>query len=357
MNQADRLIEQIIPLLTKELLELLAHASLASPIARLKIYYYDTHAPSLYLLGYALTVSDRHSIMANEGPRAVRKIWCDDRTIEVALGLSGDSRAKSQLDQLYELMAAQKNATLSRRLATQLCISLNAMAWPDSIHVADEFIAYPTNGTDRYCDEYEDICASVPGEKLATLQELGLMGKGERNWDTRENFPTKAEFISKLNASINSKPIEQRVSDWIRALDSTFAGTDPDFKMMGIESEIPLHQLTSIGPDSAMPLLMLASKWAERIEEWEDGWNPTDNIPDRMYEIIEFVSDQVEANNNTHKLLSHVLMKSQQYPHLGLSFACCNALHKLFNGYPAPKKGQYPDYRPGNLVEFTSRIA
>jgi len=354
MEKHDSIINQLVPLLAEDTFSALANAHCDSPIVRLKLYYYDTHAPSCYLLGYALTETCRSSIMETDGPEALRNLWCDDKSVEVELGLSGERRMLQLLADLYDLMC--ESESLSRELATRLSIHLNSIKWPETVSTADDFVAYPTNGTDHGCDVYEDICNCVPAEKLSLWRSRGFLGEGELDWDARPNFPTISEFVSNLVKRIETLPTEQQVSAWIQVLEKVMAGTDAEMKRMGLTAETPLGYLEQRGTESAMPLLEFAARWSETIGTWEDGWSPTPGIPDQMYRIIDFARENVDGSSQAHDLIKQVLLNAQHYQYLGLSYACCAALHQLFDGYPEPIKGGYPDERPKNLAAFTSQI-
>lgn len=358
MNDPTPTIEELVPLLAQEAIAAFEQQSFASPVVRLKLYYYDTCAPSCYFLGHALTAADRTAIMESDGPNALETLWRRDRGAEVMLGTSEGTRTSALLTSLYEMMSEEEDASLSRQLATRLCVYLNSLAWPSSLTISDDFVAYPTNGTDHGCDVYDDICNAIPAGTLVLLRDRGFLGEGERNWDTRPNFPTAADFIEGMQVRIDSLAKEERVPAWIQILDETLAGTNPEIKMMGVKAETPLRFLKMLGRDSAMSLLVLAAKWSERIETWENGWEPTPNIPDRMCEIIDFVRKNADASDEAERLLTHVLHRCQGYQEMGLPLYCCNALYHLFDGYPVPIESDgYPDCRPTNLGAFTSSDA
>lgn len=352
MKKHDRIIDELVPLLAEDTFSALGNAHSDSPYVRLKLYYYDTHAPSCYLLGYALTDAGRSSIMGSDGPGALRNIWCDDKNVEVELGLSGAPRLLQLLADLYDLMG--NDESLSRELATRLSMHLNAVKWPEIVSIADDFVSYPANGTDHGCDVYEDIRNSVPAKKLSLWRSRGFLGKDELHWDTRLDSLTLDEFISKLVERIEALPTERQVAAWIQVLDKVMAGTDAEMKMVKLSPFTPFRYLTERGNESALPLLELAAKWSESIDIWEDDHHPTPGIPDQMYEIIDFARENVDSSSRSHDLIRQVLRHAQHHQYLGLSHACCEALHQLFDGYPEPIEGEYPDERPKNLAAFTS---
>ena len=109
--------------------------------------------------------------------------------MEVTVGLKDESRCKPYFAQAYEMMGLsvqeRKIANLceqaneaSRLLAQALSRHLNELDWSEVCPVSDDFIVYAQNGTDRGCDGYEDLIASVPKQKLELLIARGFMGAG-----------------------------------------------------------------------------------------------------------------------------------------------------------------------------------
>ncbi len=69
---------------------------------------------------------------------------------------------------------------MSRRLPSALSWHLNSIEWERGMQCYDDFIVYAQNGTDYGCNCYQDLVASVPGQKLELLRSRGFLGQGRR---------------------------------------------------------------------------------------------------------------------------------------------------------------------------------
>jgi hypothetical protein len=185
----SELFERLLPLLVDETLAQVRALSLDGPLARLKLWYYDTHAPACYFLAHGITQRERQRMLDNDGREALYQIWDGTGSIEFEIGLSGASRPL--LEQVYERMAydpdeggelqeGEYGESLSGVLAQMFARRLNEIDWAQYCAVTDDFIVYSQNGTDYGCYCYEDLCASVPTEKLDLLRSRRLMGPGEQ---------------------------------------------------------------------------------------------------------------------------------------------------------------------------------
>lgn len=351
MTDQEQLIESLVGPLVQETALAFSKLAFASPVVRFRVEYYDTCAPAAYFLCHALTAREREEILSSVGEEALRMIWDSHRGTEIILGRS--DATKPLLAKLYEQLCAEPNATLTRKMATRLCETLNTILWPENLQVADEFIAYSANGTDHGCDVYEDICNAVPDEKRELLSQLGLMGRKERDWDVRTDVTPTHVVVEQMVERIGAFDKQEQIEQWLRVLEGTLSGSDAGLKRTGVNPKTPLGYLVDFGSDAATPLLKFAARWTKRIEIWADGWEPTPDVPSHMCSIIEFVGEQGMADAETERLLVHVLSKSVDYPFLGLSEACCEALHQLFEKYPEPEAtGNWEDLRPHNLNDF-----
>ena len=197
MNEnIQKLINDSLPIMVSEVLAHAKELKLSSPLARLKFWYYDTCAPKCYFIGSALTEADRVRILRDDGVNAAYNLWNGSGSIEITVGLKDESQCTPYFAQAYEMMGLsaqeRENANLSeqanevsRLLAQALSRHLNKLDWSEVCSVTDDFIVYAQNGTDRGCDCYEDITASVPKQKLELLIARGLMGEGS-NYDSIE---------------------------------------------------------------------------------------------------------------------------------------------------------------------------
>lgn len=202
----DEFIASALPSMATEVVAQARRLRIDSPLCRLKFWYYDTCAPSCYLLGDALRAADRERIVATEGINAGDQLWDGSGPIEISVGLSDDSPCTSVLAKAYnamcmdasELHAAglpESAAYMSRWLAQSLSRYLNEPGWDTVCPVTDDFIVYAQNGTDYGCDCYEDIVASVPSEKLDLLRSRGFLGHGDYYSDIAATSETPSEML------------------------------------------------------------------------------------------------------------------------------------------------------------------
>ena len=195
MNESiDKLIDESLSLMVSEVVEQAENLKLSSPLARLKFWYYDTSAPKCYFSGSAITEADRVRILRDDGINAAYNLWDGPGSIEITVGLKDESQCKSYFSQAYEMMSlsaqerkianlSEQANEVSRLISQALSRHLNQFDWSEVCSVTDDFIVYAQNGTDRGCDCYADIVASVPKQKLELLIARGLMGAGH-NYDS-----------------------------------------------------------------------------------------------------------------------------------------------------------------------------
>jgi hypothetical protein len=189
----DRLIAEVVPILADEVFAIATRLRTPSPMFRLKFWYYDTCAPCCYFLAHGLTASERDDILRYDGINAGSNLWNRMGSIEFDVGdlSERETPSKALMAKAYEYMAMdsdERNAAgltadalvMSRLIAQSLSWHLNQVKWQQVCSVTDDFIVYAQNGTDYGCDCYEDIVASVPGQKLELLRSRGFLGLGER---------------------------------------------------------------------------------------------------------------------------------------------------------------------------------
>jgi hypothetical protein len=189
----DQLITEAVPILADEVCATAMRLRVSSPMFRLKFWYYDTHAPCCYFLAHGLTAADRDDSLRHDGINAGYNIWDQTGSIEFDIGdlSERETPSKAFMAKAYEYMSMDRNErnaagltddalVMSRLIAQRLSWHLNQLNWQKVCSVTDDFIVYAQNGTDYGCDCYEDIVASVPGQKLELLRQRGFMGQGDR---------------------------------------------------------------------------------------------------------------------------------------------------------------------------------
>ncbi len=281
-------ISELVPLLIDETISTLQRKKLKSPLARIKMYYYDTCAPCCYLQCNALTIAKRQELLDTTGPQAISEIWRSDEGIEFTLGLNKKSPSFPLMATLYEMLSAEDNATLTRRLATELSIAMNRYAWPETLSISDDFVAYPTNGTDHGCYVYEDFCKAIPAKRRALLTKRELLGKDNRTWDRRVNFPTLHEYLLQIEAKIQPLPRAEQLQARLEMFDELLSG-ERNLNMMGVKPSMVLDRLRVLTPDCVMPLLQFVVRWSKSIDTWASIYNRHWSIDTALCEALEVV--------------------------------------------------------------------
>ena len=90
----------------------------------------------------------------------------------------------AQFDRIYELLCEDEDGNMApfRQLIQQVARDLNFTDWTRYCRVTDDFVVVPADGSQHYCDDYEDILASVPESRLELLRSRRVLGPPE-HWD------------------------------------------------------------------------------------------------------------------------------------------------------------------------------
>ena len=159
------------------------------PVYCLRIWYFSGcndgyRLPSLLLAPEAA----RRRALAEYGNTAPHHLWCAD---ELTGGRTGahmaetvDAELAASLRRWYDLQPggdddAAELAPL-RAMVQRVAARLNARPWGDDLPVTDDFVVFAADGTHEFCDDYGEMVASVPTERVALLRSRGLLG--ERVW-------------------------------------------------------------------------------------------------------------------------------------------------------------------------------
>ncbi|MFN7735297.1 MAG: hypothetical protein ACK5O8_04210, partial [Pirellula sp.] len=149
----DQLISESVPALADEVLAAAMRLRISSPMFRLKLWYYDTHAPCCYFLAHGLTVAERDDILRYDGINAGYNIWDQTGSIEFDIGDLSERETPSKpfMAKAYEFMSMDRSArnaagltddalVISRLIAQRLSWHLNQLSWQNVCNVTDDFI-------------------------------------------------------------------------------------------------------------------------------------------------------------------------------------------------------------------------
>jgi hypothetical protein len=67
-----------------------------------------------------------------------------------------------------------------RRTIRRVCRQLNQFDWTTVRSVTDDFVVFPADGSHTFYDDYGDLVASVPPERIELLRQRGYLGRADR---------------------------------------------------------------------------------------------------------------------------------------------------------------------------------
>ena len=188
--------ERLAPLLVAAIPQAVASLKLGKPICAVRIYYYDSHAPSTYLLLRTVSAERRDQIVASKGRDAPFTLWssgedCGDGQVE--LPTDPPRREDKLIAQLFaevydqlcgdEDDAEEQTMIAFRAMLQQVSRELNVRDWYRCCPVTDDFIVAPADGSQHFADDYEDLAQGVPPERLELLRSRRLLGPDAERWD------------------------------------------------------------------------------------------------------------------------------------------------------------------------------
>jgi hypothetical protein len=158
---------------------------IAQPVYCLRIWYYGTdidgdRTPSLTFKTDAL----RQQLLRDKGKKAPYYIWCADEyesgddVINTPLVDVTISRLCSEwfLGLPQGLLPDDTELVPLRETIQRVARELNHLDWRQYASVTDDFVVFPADGSHSFCDDYGELVASVPPEKLARLRSRSLLG-------------------------------------------------------------------------------------------------------------------------------------------------------------------------------------
>ena len=349
--------DQLIPLLIDAIPRSIAALRLSESICCLRVYYYDTHAPSAYLLLKPVTESFRNQLLASQGRSALFYLWGSGEPKgdgpQTILGDSDADRATAELfNRIYELLCDDENRHMPayRQALHRVAQQLNARDWSQICPVTDDFVVVPADGSMHFVDELADIAGSIPSASLELLRSRGLLGP-EGHWDRRPGFSygeeeqaESARRVQEIEERVRAMPQPDQINYWIGQLDCLAGGTPCDMTRIGVNAHFPLDRLDEFGKDATVALLELAGKWADQPEWDSDDENAAQETPMArvMLYLLWKVKEMQHASPEMERLLQDFLRRSCQINEGRslwgtLPFHSADCLHELFDRYPEPQ--------------------
>jgi hypothetical protein len=182
-----KVFEKIKPLLLQAIPEYIRATPIADPLAIVRLYYYDTHAPSTYLDFMYVSHQQRQVALDSEDPMV--DLWCSTEDcgsrpkIEIPRELpltALDQELTALFAKIYEVLSEDEyeetGMELFRAALQSVARQLNQMDWRSICNVTDDFVIVPADGSMHFGDDEPDILAAIPPDRLALLHARGFLG-------------------------------------------------------------------------------------------------------------------------------------------------------------------------------------
>ena len=157
---------------------------IVEPVYSLRIWYHGTDSygdlsPSLMLPRESI----RRERLLTKGRQAPHHIWCADELTGIGTAYWADLN-NARVSELCSIWFGQLTVALEEREgllpvreAVQLaCQRLNAIDWRRYASITDDFIVFPADASHTFCNDYDEMIASVPAEKIERLRSQKMLG-------------------------------------------------------------------------------------------------------------------------------------------------------------------------------------
>jgi hypothetical protein len=188
---AKTIYSKLVPLLIEAVPRAVQANAYPDLVYCLRVYYDSIDTPQE---GYATRLrlikeANRARVLATTGANAPYYIWCADETDSTMehgpnIFLNDDPKISKLCGKIYERLCNDEEANLPllRGAIQEVCRALNQMDWRRFCEATDDFVVFPADGSHTFYDDYGDLVASVPAERVELLRSRGLLGPAER-WD------------------------------------------------------------------------------------------------------------------------------------------------------------------------------
>lgn len=178
----SEVFEALVPLLVDEIPKRIAALKLKQPIFRLRIYYYDTHAPATYLMLVPSTEDYRAELIRKHGDESRHELWVGGDGTDVPKCELFDPRPIAKLfNQVYKLLDEKESFYMVqfRAMLHRVAWRLNRLDWTGICPVTDDFFVVPHDGSAHFDNGWPDVVRSIPPERLELLRSKGF---GPPDW-------------------------------------------------------------------------------------------------------------------------------------------------------------------------------
>ena len=174
LQRIEGLLVELIPPAVKA-------AQLADPVYSLRIWYNGTESES-DAIPWLMLVKDstRKDLVRKAGKRFPEEIWMADELTNAGQGfqihLESDELV-SEYGRWHEHLCEQdddEELQPFREMVQRAAARLNKLDWTAIAPVTDDFVVFPADGSHTIRDDFEDLQASVPAERLKLLKSRKL---------------------------------------------------------------------------------------------------------------------------------------------------------------------------------------
>ena len=187
--------ETLVPLLVEAIPKAVAATKPSSPICIVRLYFYDTSAPSTYLALVTVSANCRYEVVKTQGKDAPFYIWdsgeeCGDGSVLFPPDnpvTTSDIQIAELFEQVYASLSEDghedENMVRFRDMLRDVSVTLNGIDWAEHCAVTDDFVVAPADGSMHFGGEFqEDMAHSIPADRIALLRSRHFLGP-EESWD------------------------------------------------------------------------------------------------------------------------------------------------------------------------------
>lgn len=175
------------------------------PLCLVRVYYYDSHAPSTYLDFRCVSVRERQEVLKKQqhkpsGP--LYYLWAAGEECGTSLpatipenpesssgilagwnlySMNPDKQIKGLFAEVNSLLDQDSNLYMTefRKTLQRVTLKLNELDWKQICEVSDDFVIIPADGSRFFGRDEDDIEQGMPAERLKLLQSRGFLGPPE----------------------------------------------------------------------------------------------------------------------------------------------------------------------------------
>ena len=181
MKSIEKTLQRIEKLLVESIPSTVKAARVDEPVYSLRIWYNGTESEADAIPWLMLVKeSTRRDLVAKAGKRLPEEIWMADELTNVGQGFQihlEDGELVAEYGQWYEHLCDQDDDEALqpfREMIQRVAARLSQLDWTTIAPVTDDFVVFPADGSHTIGDDFEDLRASVPADRLKLLKSRKL---------------------------------------------------------------------------------------------------------------------------------------------------------------------------------------